>query len=70
MAIDRRAKFTTRPGEIEGIGLSIPNSLKSVVAKAPKTPEAINQYLKDLVANGTITADDATFLIDSEALQN
>lgn len=72
MAIDRKAKFTTMsPDEIEvSEGISIPKSLKPVVANAPKEERAIGQYLKDLVGSGKITTDDVTFLIDSGALQN
>jgi hypothetical protein len=72
MVIDRKARFTTMsPDEITvSPGLSIPNSLEPIVSNAPKEKEAIDQYLKDLVADGKITTDDVTFLIDSGALQN
>jgi len=69
--VDRRDKFITASGEIESTGLSIPNSLKSVVTNAPKGDQAsIENYLSNLVRTGKITTDEATFLIDSGALQN
>lgn len=68
MAVDRSAKFVTMPGEIEDTGLSIPDSLKPIVANAPQDDQAIEGYLSDLVRAGKITTDDATFLIDSGAL--
>jgi len=70
MAVDRRDKFITAPGEIESTGLSIPNSLKSIVANAPQDDQAIDGYLSRLIKAGTITTDEATFLMDSGALQN
>lgn len=66
--VDRRDKFIAAPGSIEITGLSIPNSLKPVVANAPKDDEVIKVYLARLVKAGKITTDEATFLIDSGAL--
>lgn len=72
MAINRKARFTTiSPDEIQvSDGISIPKSLETVVANAPQDNEAIEQYLKNLVSDGTVTTDDMAFLIDSGALQN
>lgn len=50
--------------------IDLPDNLKDIVDNAPKKDESIGQYLKDLVAAGTITTDDVTFLIESGALQN
>ncbi|MHC4635839.1 MAG: hypothetical protein ACYSYU_11655 [Planctomycetota bacterium] len=59
--------FEIEPLETES---DIPDNLKSVVSNAPKKDGAIGQYLKDLVADDIITIDEATFLIESGALQN
>lgn len=70
MAIDRKAKFTTMsPDEIKvSEKISIPKSLKPIVANAPKDNQGISVYLADLVKTGKITTDDVTFLIESGAL--
>lgn len=63
--------YAIEKGEIDGDIISnIPDNLKDVISNAPQGSRAIGQYLKDLVANDTITTDDVTFLIDSGALQN
>jgi hypothetical protein len=64
---DRKKMFEIEPLETES---DIPDNLKSVISSAPKKDGAIGQYLKDLVADDTITIDEATFLIESGALQN
>lgn len=56
--------------ENSDIIFDIPDKLQSVIDDAPGGDKAIGQYLKNLVANDTITTDDVTFLIDSGALQN
>ncbi len=61
---DRMEMFEIEPLEIE------PDNLKSIITNAPKGDQAIREYLSGLVKTGKITTDDATFLIDSGALQN
>lgn len=63
--------YAIETGEKSGdIIFDIPDKLQSVIDDAPSGDKAIGQYLKDLVADDTITTDDVTFLIDSGALQN
>lgn len=69
MSTDRRNKFTTMPGEIESLGLSIPKRLKEIVDNVPRSPLDRETYLSNLVKTGTITTDDVEFLTDSGALQ-
>jgi hypothetical protein len=50
--------------------IALPKNLKSIVAKAPKEDKDIGEYLKNLVADDTITIDEVTFLIETGVLQN
>lgn len=63
--------YAIEMGQIEGNIISdVPDNFQDVISNTPKNDKAIGQYLKDLVADGTITTDDVTFLIDSGVLKN
>ncbi|MHC4635664.1 MAG: hypothetical protein ACYSYU_10735 [Planctomycetota bacterium] len=64
-------KFSWKSGDLTfSDEISLPDNLKKVVSEAPETDQAIAKYLKRLLNSGIITTDEATFLIDSGALQN
>lgn len=50
--------------------IDLPTDLKRVVDNAPQGDQAKAKYLQRLIKDGSITADDVTFLIESGALQN
>lgn len=45
--------------------IDLPDNLQSIVDNAPEGDQAIAKYLKDLMSNETITADEVNFLLDS-----